>query len=191
MNVLDQLGNCRLLKRVTVSCSSLKSYRFTGQGTKKISWKFRDMSWFIATRHCPLMHAILLFPDCSCFVIYTWFISNFFISCGSDGNRTRACALSLRSLVKGKEVKLSCALTEHHAMKAYWEWRYSSTHSLTSALDRAVVKRKIPSPRRESNPRTPIIQPVPQRYTDWAITALLYINNSWMLIYFLVHLLEP
>jgi hypothetical protein len=23
----------------------------------------------------------------------------------------------------------------HHAMKAYWEWRYSSTHSLTSALD--------------------------------------------------------
>jgi hypothetical protein len=27
-------------------------------------------------------------------------------------------------------------LTEHHAMKAYWEWRYSSTHSLLSALDR-------------------------------------------------------
>jgi hypothetical protein len=74
------------------------------------------------------------------------------------------------------------------------EWRYSSMHSLTSALDEgewlasrsgrftlserdsgahwiegwvgpkavldAVVKRKIPSPRRESNPRTPIIQPV-------------------------------
>jgi hypothetical protein len=30
----------------------------------------------------------------------------------------------------------------------------------------AVVKRKIPSLRRESNPRTPIIQPVAQRYTD-------------------------
>jgi hypothetical protein len=30
----------------------------------------------------------------------------------------------------------------------------------------AVVKRKIPSPRRESNPRTPIVQPVAQRYTD-------------------------
>jgi hypothetical protein len=27
-----------------------------------------------------------------------------------------------------------------------------------------VVKRKIPSPRRESNPRTLIIQPVAQRY---------------------------
>jgi hypothetical protein len=30
----------------------------------------------------------------------------------------------------------------------------------------AVVKRKIPSSRRESNPRTPISQPVAQRYTD-------------------------
>jgi hypothetical protein len=28
------------------------------------------------------------------------------------------------------------------------------------------VKRKIPSPHRESNPRTPIVQPVAQRYTD-------------------------
>jgi hypothetical protein len=34
------------------------------------------------------------------------------------------------------------------------------------------VKRKIPSPYRESNPRTPIVQPVAQCYTDWAITAL-------------------
>jgi hypothetical protein len=30
----------------------------------------------------------------------------------------------------------------------------------------AVVKRKIPSPRRESNPRTSIVQPISQRYTD-------------------------
>jgi hypothetical protein len=36
----------------------------------------------------------------------------------------------------------------------------------------AVMKRKIPSPRRESKPRTPIFQPVAQRYSDWAITAL-------------------
>jgi hypothetical protein len=41
----------------------------------------------------------------------------------------------------------------------------------------AVVKRKIPSPRRESNPRTPIVQPVAQRYTDWAIMALKYNNQ--------------
>jgi hypothetical protein len=34
------------------------------------------------------------------------------------------------------------------------------------------VKRKIPSPRRESNPRTSIVQPISQRYTDWAIAAL-------------------
>jgi hypothetical protein len=36
----------------------------------------------------------------------------------------------------------------------------------------AVVKRKIPSPCRESNPRTPIVQPLAQRCTEWAITAL-------------------
>jgi hypothetical protein len=36
----------------------------------------------------------------------------------------------------------------------------------------AVVKRKIPNPPRESNPSDPIVQPVAQRYTDWAITAL-------------------
>jgi hypothetical protein len=39
-----------------------------------------------------------------------------------------------------------------------------------------VVKRKIPSLRQESNPRTPIIQSVAQRYTDWAITALIIIR---------------
>jgi hypothetical protein len=37
----------------------------------------------------------------------------------------------------------------------------------------AVMKRRIPSPRRESNPRTLIVQPVAQRYNDWAITILL------------------
>jgi hypothetical protein len=41
-----------------------------------------------------------------------------------------------------------------------------------SAVLDAVVKRKIPNPRRESNPKTPIVQPVAQRYTDRAITAL-------------------
>jgi hypothetical protein len=35
-----------------------------------------------------------------------------------------------------------------------------------------VVMRKIPIPRRESNLRTSIIQPVAQRYTDWAVTVL-------------------
>jgi hypothetical protein len=86
------------------------------------------------------------------------------------------------------------------------EWKYSSTHSLTSALGRcgwsasrhgrftpeerapgthwiggwvclravldAVVKRKIRGPLRESNPRTPTVQPVAQRYIDLAVTAL-------------------
>jgi hypothetical protein len=43
----------------------------------------------------------------------------------------------------------------------------------TRAVLDAVVKRKIPSSRRESNPRAPIVQHVAQRYTDWAITALI------------------
>jgi hypothetical protein len=38
----------------------------------------------------------------------------------------------------------------------------------------AVVKRKIPRPRRESNPRTPIVQPVAWRYTDWAMFTKLF-----------------
>jgi hypothetical protein len=55
--------------------------------------------------------------------------------------------------------------------------RAPSTHwiggwvSPKAVLD-TVVKRKIPSPSRESNPRTPIVQSLAQRYTDWAITAL-------------------
>jgi hypothetical protein len=40
-----------------------------------------------------------------------------------------------------------------------------------SGLD-AVVRRKIPSPNRESNSRTPIVQPVAQRYTDLAIVII-------------------
>jgi hypothetical protein len=85
------------------------------------------------------------------------------------------------------------------------EQRYSSMHSLTSALGGgewsasrpgrftsrerapgtrwiggwvdpravldAVVKRKIPSPRRELNPRTPIVQAVAQSYTEWAVAV--------------------
>jgi hypothetical protein len=36
----------------------------------------------------------------------------------------------------------------------------------------AVVERKIPSPRQESNPRTPIVQPVAQSSNERAIKAL-------------------
>jgi hypothetical protein len=37
----------------------------------------------------------------------------------------------------------------------------------------SVVKTEIPSPRRESNCTTPIVQAVAQRYTNRSITALL------------------
>jgi hypothetical protein len=42
----------------------------------------------------------------------------------------------------------------------------------------SVGNSKIPSPRRESNPRTPIVLPVAQRYTDWAIMALSLMNKN-------------
>jgi hypothetical protein len=92
--------------------------------------------------------------------------------------------------LKGKgNVHLSLCLTKHHDIKTYWEWRYSSTHSLVCELyggewsashpgrfiprERAagthwiigwvgpraglvmVSKRKIPRPRRQSNPDRP------------------------------------
>jgi hypothetical protein len=43
------------------------------------------------------------------------------------------------------------------------------------AVLNAVVKRRIPSPLRESNPRTPVVQPVAQRYTDRAIIIIIII----------------
>jgi hypothetical protein len=49
-----------------------------------------------------------------------------------------------------------------------WIWGWGG---LRAVLD-AVVKRRISSPRQVSNPRTPIVQPVAQRYTDWPITDL-------------------
>jgi hypothetical protein len=43
-------------------------------------------------------------------------------------------------------------------MKTYWEWRYSSTHSLTSALDGGEWSAPRPSrfTSREMNPRCPL-----------------------------------
>jgi hypothetical protein len=128
-------------------------------------------------------------------------------SCGTYKITLRVCVwvhwLSLSYTVK---VEISpCFNWAPRYEGVLGEWSYSSTHSLTSALDRgewsashpgrftprerapgthwiggwvdprafldAVVKRKIPSPRRESNPRTPIVRPIAQCYTEWAITA--------------------
>jgi hypothetical protein len=42
---------------------------------------------------------------------------------------------------------------------------------LPRAVLDAVVKKKISSPRRESKPRTPFVQPAAQRYTDYLYTV--------------------
>jgi hypothetical protein len=58
-----------------------------------------------------------------------------------------------------------------HAPAALPQGKIHGTHWIRgwlgprAVLD-AVVKRKIPSPRRESKPRTPVAQPVAQRCTD-------------------------
>jgi hypothetical protein len=41
-----------------------------------------------------------------------------------------------------------------------------------------VSKRKIPSPRRESNPGDPIVQPIASRYADWTLPTLLCLNTN-------------
>jgi hypothetical protein len=63
--------------------------------------------------------------------------------------------------------------------------RNSVTHWLggcvgpRSILD-TVEKKIILTTRRETNPRTPIVQPVAQHYTDWAITALPVRRSSFI-----------
>jgi hypothetical protein len=70
-----------------------------------------------------------------------------------------------------------------HTRPLYPRERKPSTHwiggwvGFRAVLD-VVVKRIIHSPRRESNPRTPVIQPVAQRYTDRAISHILYLHRT-------------
>jgi hypothetical protein len=52
--------------------------------------------------------------------------------------------------------------SRERALGTYWIGGWVGPRAV---LD-AVVKRKIPIPRRESNLRTPIVQPVAQSYTD-------------------------
>jgi hypothetical protein len=120
----------------------------------------------------------------------------------------RSQLLPSYTLLIHSKVKVNLSLCFNWAPRqenVFGEWRYSSTHSLTSALDGgewsasrpgrftsrerdpcthwigdwiglktvldSVVKRKIPSTRRELNSKTPIVQSIAQRYTDSIITA--------------------
>jgi hypothetical protein len=49
------------------------------------------------------------------------------------------------------------------------------------AVPDAVEKRKIPRRRREPDPRTPMVQPVAQRYTDWPTTACFRVHVIFVL----------
>jgi hypothetical protein len=78
---------------------------------------------------------------------------------------------SLASALDGREWSASRTglfTAREWALRTLWIGGWVGSRAV---LD-AVVKIKIPRPIRESNPRTPIIEPVAQRYTDWAIMAL-------------------
>jgi hypothetical protein len=71
----------------------------------------------------------------------------------------------LTSALDGGESSVSCPgrfIPREIAPDTHWIGGWVGPRTV---LD-AVVKRKIPSPRRESNPRTPIVQPLAQPYTD-------------------------
>jgi hypothetical protein len=72
---------------------------------------------------------------------------------------------SLTSALDGGEWSASCPghfTPRETAPGIHWIGGWVGPRAI---LD-AVVKRKIPSPHRESNPRTPNVQPVAQRNTD-------------------------
>jgi hypothetical protein len=52
--------------------------------------------------------------------------------------------------------------SKKRALNIHWLGGWVGPRAILDAM----VKRKITSPRRKSNPRTPIVQPVAERYTD-------------------------
>jgi hypothetical protein len=86
-----------------------------------------------------------------------------------------SCAIMLHVFsARCMEMMLTCYIVKIKYLCFNWAPRHwiGGWVGPRAVLD-AVVKRKIPSPHLESNPRIPIVQPIAQRYTDWAITALM------------------
>jgi hypothetical protein len=95
---------------------------------------------------------------------------------GVLGEWTYSSTRSLASALDGGEWSASRSgrfIPRERAPGTHWIRGWAGPRAV---LD-AVVKRKIPSPCRKSNPRTPIVQPVAQRYTDWAEEITLINSN--------------
>jgi hypothetical protein len=85
---------------------------------------------------------------------------------------------SLTSALDGGECLASrpgCFTPRERAPGTHWIGGWVSPRAV---LD-AVVRRKIPNPRRESNPITPVVQPVAQRYAEWATVHLADLSVQW------------
>jgi hypothetical protein len=98
----------------------------------------------------------------------------------------RTSTHSLTSALDGGEWSASCSgsfTPRERASGIHWIGGWVGPRAVLDAM----LKRKIPSPRRESNPRTPIVQPVAQCYTDWTIMALNYQQDQPIIEALLLH----
>jgi hypothetical protein len=126
------------------------------------------------SRFCPAFHMInLKLVLCSCILVFTPWKGKVKLSLcfnwtphheGVLGEWRYSSTHSLTWALGGG--KWAASRTSRFTPRE----RSRGTHWIGSlvgsrAIMDAVVKRKIPSPLRETNPRTPIVQPVAQRYT--------------------------
>jgi hypothetical protein len=93
------------------------------------------ISHFLARATCPPVSPLDLIAltdeEYNCRRSSSWNVPQLFVTSSFLGRNTLDhCSFYA---VTGQVSHLS--LTEHHTMKTYWEWRYSFTRSLTSALN--------------------------------------------------------
>jgi hypothetical protein len=86
-----------------------------------------------------------------------------------SSNFNKICTEQFRGILKQRNGKIRKEQKKNEKRRNKETSMFSKN---SGAVMDEVVKRKIPIPRRESNRRTPIVQPVAQRYTDGAITVL-------------------
>jgi hypothetical protein len=138
-----------------------KSPRFFRSPTRQMPWYRMPPPFTIIHRKVVIWHSLHFFNRASRHegVLGKWrYSSTHYLTSALDGGEWSA---SLPGRFTPRE----------RAPDTHWIGGWEGPRAVLDTM----VKRKIPSPRRESNRRTSIVQPLAQRYTDWAITAL----NMW------------
>jgi hypothetical protein len=147
----------------------------------------------IQDRHLvPSLHASRMHNNCLCFylcdvkgkvtVVLVLFLNWAPCHKGILGERKYSATHSLTSALDGSEWSASHPghfTPRERAPGTYWIGGWVGPRAVWDM----VVKRKIPSPHQESNLRTLIVQPIAQRYINWAATALfMWCLNLIMLV---------